>query len=184
VEILGVGPMELIVILLLLLVVFGPDRLPEIGAKLGKGVRSMRRATRDFSEELQQARDSLEKPASQIMAPLQELAQPVQEIAQPFQDVKSSALALSQAAKAVRDPGQAIRDSVMQSVKGDKSASATPPADATADVPVAPFAPEDQANSGDGSRDLGQGNEPLQGASRGADKPTELPNAAASDLEG
>jgi TatA/E family protein of Tat protein translocase len=122
VEIFGIGPMELIVILLLLMMFFGPDRLPEMGAKLGKAVRSMRRATRDFSEELQQARDAIEKPAAAITAPVQQIAEPIQEVMQPFQDVKASALALSQAARAVRDPGKAIRDSVMQSVKGDKAA--------------------------------------------------------------
>jgi sec-independent protein translocase protein TatB len=177
VEILGVGPMELIVILLLLLIFFGPDRLPEIGAKLGKGVRSMRRATHDFSEELQQAREAIEKPASQIAAPIQEIAQPVQEIAQPFQDVKAATLALSQAAKAVRDPGQAIRDSVMQSVRGDKTtAPGAAPAAGTVDAPAAPTAPG-EVNPGDGDQDP----EPRGDA---AEPPAEQPNAAASDLLG
>jgi TatA/E family protein of Tat protein translocase len=177
VEILGVGPMELIVILLLLLVFFGPDRLPEIGAKLGKGVRSLRRATRDFSEELQQARDAIEKPASQLAAPIQEIVQPVQEIAQPFQDVKASALALSQAAKTVRDPGQAIRDSVMQSVKGDQTTApgAAPPAGAV-DALAAPAAPDEV------SPDAGGQDPELSGDA--AEKPAELPDAAASDLLG
>jgi TatA/E family protein of Tat protein translocase len=121
VEILGVGPMELIVILLLLLMFFGPERLPEIGAKLGKGVRSMRQATRDFSDEVQAARDAIEKPASELVAPVQQITEPIQEIVQPFQDVKASALALSQAAQAVRNPGKAIQDSVMGSVTGNKT---------------------------------------------------------------
>jgi sec-independent protein translocase protein TatB len=180
VEILGVGPMELIVILLLLLVVFGPERLPEIGAKLGKGVRSMRRATRDFSAELQQARDALENPASQITAPIQEIVQPVQEIAQPFQDVKASALALSQAAKAVRDPGQAIRDSVMQSVKGDKAApSAAPSASPAGVATAAPPAPGagNEADSGEANHDLNQSSEEQ-------DRSADLPNAAAAELVG
>jgi sec-independent protein translocase protein TatB len=123
VDILGVGPMELIVILLLLLMFFGPDRLPEIGAKLGKGVRTMRRATRDFSEEVQAARDAIEKPASELTAPVQQIAEPIQEVVQPFQDLKASALALSQAAQALRNPGKAIQDSVMQSVTGTKAAT-------------------------------------------------------------
>jgi TatA/E family protein of Tat protein translocase len=173
VEILGVGPMELLVILLLLLVFFGPDRLPEIGAKLGKGVRSMRRATREFSEELQQARDAIEKPASQIASPIQEIAQPVQEIAQPFADVKASALALSQLAKAVRDPGQAIRDSVMQSVKGDKTPAATEPAPPAAEIPATVGVPN-EASLPDETQNSGE-------ESEGTGKASEVPNATAPD---
>jgi TatA/E family protein of Tat protein translocase len=175
VDILGVGPMELIVILLLLLLVFGPDRLPEIGSKLGKGVRSMRRATRDFSEEIQQARDAIEKPAGEIVAPIQQISQPIQEAAQPFQDVKASALALSQAAKAVRDPGKAIRDSVMQSVKGDKGESGVDELGTTEEeAPGASTGETASSASGDGGR---------PGIEAGQD-PTEPLPAAASDLAG
>jgi TatA/E family protein of Tat protein translocase len=176
VDILGVGPMELIVILLLLLVFFGPDRLPEIGAKLGKGVRSMRRATREFSEEIQQARDAIEKPASQITEPIQQIAKPVQDIAQPFQDVKASALALGQTAKGLSNPGQALRDSVMQSMKGDKPASDASPEAATAD---APDVPKDSAQAGSGSDNR---NSELE--KEGAERPEELTDASASDLAG
>ena len=41
-DIFGIGPMELIVILILLLLVFGPNRLPEMGARLGRALRDMR----------------------------------------------------------------------------------------------------------------------------------------------
>lgn len=36
------GPFELVVILLVALVVFGPKRLPELGSSLGKGIREFR----------------------------------------------------------------------------------------------------------------------------------------------
>lgn len=45
----GIGPMELLLILVIALVVFGPKRLPEIGRALGKGLREFRRATSDLS---------------------------------------------------------------------------------------------------------------------------------------
>ncbi len=38
------GPMELILILLVVLVIFGARRLPEIGEGLGKGIRSFKKA--------------------------------------------------------------------------------------------------------------------------------------------
>ena len=39
------GPWELIIILLIVLIIFGAGKLPEIGAGLGKGIRNFRKAT-------------------------------------------------------------------------------------------------------------------------------------------
>ena len=44
----GVGPSELIVILIIALIVFGPKRLPEISRTLGKSMREFRRASDDL----------------------------------------------------------------------------------------------------------------------------------------
>jgi sec-independent protein translocase protein TatA len=38
----NVGPMEIIVVLIIALVVFGPKRLPELGKSLGKGIQEFR----------------------------------------------------------------------------------------------------------------------------------------------
>jgi sec-independent protein translocase protein TatA len=38
----NVGPLEIVVILIIALVVFGPKRLPELGKSLGKGIREFR----------------------------------------------------------------------------------------------------------------------------------------------
>jgi sec-independent protein translocase protein TatA len=43
-EMFGIGAPELIVILVIALIVFGPGKLPEIGSALGKGVRDFRKA--------------------------------------------------------------------------------------------------------------------------------------------
>jgi TatA/E family protein of Tat protein translocase len=48
----NVGPAEILVILLLALIVFGPKRLPEIGKTVGKGLREFRQATQDVKNEL------------------------------------------------------------------------------------------------------------------------------------
>ncbi len=37
-------PMHLLVILVIVLIIFGPGRLPEIGAGLGKSIRSFKKA--------------------------------------------------------------------------------------------------------------------------------------------
>lgn len=49
---LNVGPMELFLILIVALIVFGPNRLPEIGAAVGRGLREFRRAQQEITEEL------------------------------------------------------------------------------------------------------------------------------------
>ena len=48
---LGMGPMELMVILVLALIVLGPAKLPEIAGQIGRVVRDFRRMTGDLSSE-------------------------------------------------------------------------------------------------------------------------------------
>ena len=39
-----IGPLELIIVLVIIVVVFGIGRLPEVGGGLGKGIREFRRS--------------------------------------------------------------------------------------------------------------------------------------------
>jgi sec-independent protein translocase protein TatA len=38
----NIGPLEIVIVLILALVVFGPKRLPELGQSMGKGIREFR----------------------------------------------------------------------------------------------------------------------------------------------
>jgi len=38
----NIGPLEIVVVLIIALVVFGPKRLPELGRSLGKGIREFK----------------------------------------------------------------------------------------------------------------------------------------------
>ncbi|MFY9263905.1 MAG: twin-arginine translocase TatA/TatE family subunit [Solirubrobacterales bacterium] len=38
----NIGPLEIVVVLVLVLIIFGPKRLPELGRSLGKGIREFR----------------------------------------------------------------------------------------------------------------------------------------------
>jgi sec-independent protein translocase protein TatA len=38
----NIGPLEIIVVLIIALIVFGPKRLPELGSSLGRGIREFR----------------------------------------------------------------------------------------------------------------------------------------------
>lgn len=50
----GIGIPELILILVLALIIFGPGKLPEVGKAIGKGLSEFRRATRDVENDLKQ----------------------------------------------------------------------------------------------------------------------------------
>ncbi|HVN83743.1 MAG TPA: twin-arginine translocase TatA/TatE family subunit [Candidatus Binatia bacterium] len=47
----GIGVPELLVILVVALVIFGPGKLPEIGSALGKGIRDFKKAFEGKDEE-------------------------------------------------------------------------------------------------------------------------------------
>ncbi len=50
---LGMGPSELIIILILALVIFGPKRLPEIAKSIGKAIGELKKASRDMQSAVQ-----------------------------------------------------------------------------------------------------------------------------------
>lgn len=47
----GLGMPELILILVIALVIFGPSKLPEMGASVGKAIREFRSATKESDPE-------------------------------------------------------------------------------------------------------------------------------------
>lgn len=58
----GVGTQELLVILLVVLLLFGGKRIPEVARSLGSGLRDLRRAMQDVQREVNA--ESLEPRAS------------------------------------------------------------------------------------------------------------------------
>ena len=56
----NIGPTELIVIVVIALIVFGPKRLPEMGRSVGKSLQEFRRATAEVRREI---RDGLDAPS-------------------------------------------------------------------------------------------------------------------------
>jgi len=53
----GLGPQELIIILVIVLVLFGGNKLPELARSLGKGVREFKRETEKVREEYEDTLD-------------------------------------------------------------------------------------------------------------------------------
>jgi sec-independent protein translocase protein TatA len=52
----SIGPLELIIVLTIVLIVFGPSALPKIMAGVGKGIRDFRDAVRGISADLEDDR--------------------------------------------------------------------------------------------------------------------------------
>lgn len=47
-----IGPLEVVVILVIVLIIFGVGKLPQIGGAIGKGIREFRKSSRgDYDEE-------------------------------------------------------------------------------------------------------------------------------------
>lgn len=64
----GIGPMELVVIVVVALLIFGPQRLPEFARTLGKGLAEFRRASNDLRQSLalDELQNDLRKTAHQV----------------------------------------------------------------------------------------------------------------------
>ena len=56
-----IGPTELIIILVIVMIVFGVGRLPEIGGALGKSIRSFKRSVTGDDEKAETVKSTEEK---------------------------------------------------------------------------------------------------------------------------
>lgn len=57
----SIGSTEILLILVIALLVFGPTRLPEMGRSLGRAVREFKRATSDLQETLEREVDDVKR---------------------------------------------------------------------------------------------------------------------------
>lgn len=61
-----IGTPEIVVIMLIALLLFGPKKLPEIGRTLGSTVRELKKAARDFTSSIEQIESEVEKEVASV----------------------------------------------------------------------------------------------------------------------
>lgn len=73
----GIGLPEMVLIMAVALLVFGPKKLPEIGRSMGKAIRGFQEASNDFQDEFKREADRIEQTVKAPMeATLEKLEQP------------------------------------------------------------------------------------------------------------
>jgi sec-independent protein translocase protein TatA len=64
----NLGPMEMVFVMVVLLLIFGAKRLPELGSGLGKGIREFKRTMRDVETSVT---EQVTPPAAPVELPRQ-----------------------------------------------------------------------------------------------------------------
>lgn len=136
-ELLGVGPGEILLILVIMLLIFGPERLPEFARQAGRFVVRVRdwiQRSPDAAMVLR-ARAELESELQAIRA---ELTREVESVRQDLQNVRSD---LADAGKLIEQSAQEAASAStieLPDVTGEETPSIHPPASATADQSPVP----------------------------------------------
>ena len=58
----NIGPQEMFILFLIIILLFGAKRIPEIGRSIGKGIQEFKKGMRDVESEINLADKSEQKP--------------------------------------------------------------------------------------------------------------------------
>jgi TatA/E family protein of Tat protein translocase len=80
---------ELLLILVVAFLVFGPGKIPEIARKVGKGMNEIRRASDEIKREIKKEADKIQNDAGDKNNPLKDLKKISEDMAKPLKDLSS-----------------------------------------------------------------------------------------------
>ncbi|HEX6547658.1 MAG TPA: twin-arginine translocase TatA/TatE family subunit [Candidatus Dormibacteraeota bacterium] len=78
----GVHPLFIVALVLVVLIIFGPGRLPELGGAIGKGIREFRKATDELKDEVTRSVSKEDNPA-ETASPTPSTAEPTKTESKP-----------------------------------------------------------------------------------------------------
>ncbi len=143
-DFLGIGPLELIVVLIIAFIVVGPERLPELARSVGKTMREVRALSQGLTNEWQREIDSVSKT---------ETGEGLQEsLTRPFKEAQAE---LEQAfTKPLGGTGEGLQETLTKPFKDAQadleqalSPSSTSPSDATAEPASLEASPAEQPDT-------------------------------------
>lgn len=105
---------EIVIILVVAVVIFGPDKIPEIARGLGEAVRKMKDATEDIKQEILNPAENLD-PTKEIRETIAEL--------DPTKDIKEALMntdPTKDIAKALEDPITDFEKSITENITEEK----------------------------------------------------------------
>ncbi len=94
--VLGIGTMELVLILLLMILIFGPDRINEMGRWLGQAYRRLTGITTEVNQQVMEVRKSMNAAVDlpNVTNPIKEMTREInqigQNLTQPIQEAKAN----------------------------------------------------------------------------------------------
>ena len=108
----GVGPLELLLVLVITLIVVGPHRLPEVAAELARLVRTLRQYAATVSREFNETLGELEQEYREMKGEWKEIGQGLEEGTRVVSDElavadREAGQAMSEAA-ALDEPSQSL----------------------------------------------------------------------------
>ena len=98
---------EILIILVVAVVIFGPDKIPEIARGLGQGVRKMKEATEDIKQEILNPASDLD-PTKEIRETIADL-DPTKDLQKAFQEADPT----NDIARALEDPISDLEKSML-----------------------------------------------------------------------
>ncbi|MSR82784.1 MAG: twin-arginine translocase TatA/TatE family subunit [Candidatus Latescibacteria bacterium] len=84
----SIGPMEILVIFLLILLLFGAKRIPEMAQGMGKGIKEFKKAMKDVHDEIDVSATTPRSPNTVTPAPPANQVQAAAPVAQPTVEKK------------------------------------------------------------------------------------------------
>lgn len=132
----GIGPLELVLILIVILIFVGPAKLPEVAGFLGRTMRKFREASAEMNRSLKEISDEVQKVGKEaseaakseaaVVKDLKNVSRELQETVNEAKTTTKSAEGLSKDLKeASKEVSEAVRETTDPDVKPGKAVKKT-----------------------------------------------------------